>query len=203
MSTPKPGPLPPLQAVGYKATSSIPQYTAIIACIFVGASIMLRMFGLVLPLSVPTSSMSPAILPGDHLLMEGITFMARSPRKGDVVVFKSDGIESLMPGATYVNRIAGQPGDRLRIEDGRLYVNGAHLPLKNSSGEIRYVFMRESRYLTANGDTVTLPAGQYFVLGDNSTNSFDGRFWGFLPAKIIKGRIAFCYWPPRDAGAVR
>ena len=136
-------------------------------------------------------------------MMEGITFLSRNPRKGGIVVFKSDGIGSLIQGATYVNRIAGQPGDRLRIAEGKLYVNETHVPLRNSSGEIRYVSRRESKYLTSNGDTVTIPDGQYFVLGDNSTNSYDGRYWGFLPARNIKGRIAFCYWPPQHAGAVR
>jgi len=136
-------------------------------------------------------------------MMEGITFLFRSPRKGDIVVFKSDGIRSLIQGATYVSRIAGEPGDRLRIAEEMLYVNETHLPLKNKSGAIRYVNMRDSRYLASEGDMVTIPEGQYFVLGDNSTNSLDGRYWGFLPAGNIKGRIAFCYWPPQHAGSVR
>ncbi len=164
---------------------------------------MLRVFGLAQPFSIPTRSMSPAVAPGDHIMMEGITFLSRSPRKGDIVVFKSDAIRSLIQGATYVSRIAGEPGDRLRIAEEMLYVNETHLPLKNKSGAIRYLDMSDSRYLASDGDMVTIPEGQYFVLGDNSTNSLDGRFWGFLPAGNIKGRIAFCYWPPQHAGSVR
>ena len=118
-------------------------------------------------------------------------------------MFKSDGISSLIQGATYVSRIAGEPGDHLRIAEEKLYVNEKHLPLKNKSGDIRYVNIRDSRYLASTGEMLTIPEGQYFVLGDNSTNSLDGRVWGFLPAGNIKGRIAFCYWPPQHVGSVR
>jgi signal peptidase I len=48
-----------------------------------------------------------------------------------------------------------------------------------------------------------VPAGRYFVLGDNSTNSLDSRFWGTLPRENIKGRIFFCFWPPARMGAVK
>ena len=64
--------------------------------------------------------MSPAVSPGDHVIMEAMTFLFRSPHKGDIVVFKSDGIQSLIQGSIYLNRIAGEPGDRLRIAEGKL-----------------------------------------------------------------------------------
>src|SRR5438874_2419898 len=115
MSTPEPPPAPKRQPASRKANSRLPRSLAIGAGILLGGIFMLRIFGLVQPFSIPTSSMAPAVSPGDHIMMEGITFLCRNPRKGDVVVFKTDGIGALIKGASYVNRLAGQPGDRLRI----------------------------------------------------------------------------------------
>ncbi len=146
--------------------------------------------------------MAPTITSGDHVIMEGFTFLARKPRRGDVAVFKSDGIAQLLPATLYVKRVAGEPGDRLRIVDGKLYINDQHVALSNAVGEIEY-FPPAGLEKMAPQTNVTVPAGQYYVLGDNSTNSSDSRFWGFVPAKHIMGRIAFCYWPLNRVGGVR
>ena len=102
-----------------------------------------------------------------------------------------------------MKRLAGEPGDRLRVSDGKLYVNDMHVALRNSTGDIHYHFMPGSRYLASTVDTVTVPDGHYFVLGDNSTNSADSRFWGFVPAKNIMGRVSYCLWPREREGFVR
>jgi signal peptidase I len=82
--------------------------------------------------------MAPAVSPGDHVMMEGITYLTRNPSRGEVVVFKTDGIDSLPPGQIYVKRVAGEPGDSLRISDGKLFVNGQRVALSNAVGEITY-----------------------------------------------------------------
>jgi signal peptidase I len=146
--------------------------------------------------------MTPTVSPGDHVLMEGLTFLARKPRRGDVAVFKTDGIARLPAATIYVKRIVGEPGDRLRISDGKLYINDKHVALSNAAGEIAYPLPVGAESMASQTD-VTVPDGQYYVLGDNSSNSSDSRFWGCVPAKNIMGRIAFCYWPPRKAGVVR
>jgi signal peptidase I len=147
--------------------------------------------------------MAPAILPGDHIMIEGFTFMSRKPRRGDIIVFKSDAIVSLPRATFYVNRLAGEPGDRLRISDGKLHVNDTHVAISNATSQIHYVSLPESTFLVSRSQNVTVPRGQYFVLGDNSRNSTDSRFWGFLPAKNIIGRVSFCYWPPQRVGPIR
>ncbi len=134
-------------------------------------------------------------------MMEGFTFLARQPQRGDIVVFRTDGIVS-PPATIYVKRLIGEPGDTLRLADGRLYVNDRQVTLSNSAGEIQYLIMPGSTFLTSSNDTAAVPAGQFFVLGDNSSNSLDSRYWGFLPAKNILGRIWFCYWPPHRVGIV-
>jgi len=165
--------------------------------------VLLRLFGLIRPFFVPTGAMTPALSPGDHFMMERFTFLVRKPQRGDMIVFRTDGIASLPADTLYIKRVAGEPGERLRISDGKLYVNDTHVALRNASGEIRYVFLPGSSYLASDKDSVTVPDGQYFVLGDNSSNSSDSRFWGFVPAKNVMGRASVCYWPPARIGGVR
>jgi signal peptidase I len=175
---------------------------AVIVGVFLGMLVVFRVLGLICPFSVPTSAMAPTVSPGDHVLMEGFTFLARKPRRGDLAVFKTDGIARLPAATIYVKRIAGEPGDRLRISDGRLYINDKHMVLSNAVGEIVHHLPAGAEGMALKTH-VTVPDGQYYVLGDNSTNSIDSRFWGFVPAKNVMGRVAFCFWPPQRVGGVR
>ena len=164
---------------------------------------LLRPLGLVRPFKVPTGAMTPALSSGDHFMMEGFTFLARKPHRGDIIVFKTDGIPLVPSDTIYIKRVAGEPGDRLRISEGKLFVNDTHIPLRNATGEIHYISPPGSQYLVGNTDTFTVPDGHYFVLGDNSSNSSDSRYWGPVPAKNIMGRTSLCYWPPNRIGAIK
>ena len=175
---------------------------ALVPVCFVGALIVLRTCGLLRAFSVPTGAMTPAVSAGDHVMMEAMTFVTRNPRRGDVVVFRTDGI-ALLPSATfYVKRVAGEPGDHLRISDGKLFVNDKQVLLSNAAGPIVYDLPPHAETFSPKLD-LTVPEGCYFVLGDNSTNSFDSRFWGSVPRGNILGRVSFCYWPPQRAGGVK
>jgi signal peptidase I len=167
-----------------------------------GTLIALRSWGLIRPFSIPTGTMTPALSAGDHVIMEGMTFLRREPRRGDIVVFKTDGIPSLPPATFYTKRVAGEPGDRLRISEGKLFVNGRQVTLSNAMGEITYVLPANAEAISAKTETI-VPEGCYFVLGDNSINSFDSRYWGGVPRNNIMGRVAFCYWPPGRIGGVK
>ena len=172
------------------------------ACLYF-ALVVLRLCGLIRPFSVPTGAMTPAVSAGDHIMMEGFTFLSRQPHRGDIVVFKTDGIASLPPPATfYVKRVAGEPGDHMRISDGKLFVNDKQVLLSNDLGQITY-YLPSSTGKFSLQTNVTVPIGSYFVLGDNSINSSDSRYWGTVPRGNIIGRVWICYWPPERAGRVK
>ena len=146
--------------------------------------------------------MMPAVSPGDHVVTEGVTFLIRKPQRGDIIVFKSKGLTALAPGEVFDKRILGEPGEHVRIAEGKLYINGLPMVVSNLLGEISYPLTEQLMKLNPQTE-VTVPLGQYFVVGDNSTNSFDSRFWGCLPEKNIMGRIVFCYCPRQRAGFVK
>jgi signal peptidase I len=196
-----PPPLPQPQRFSPSRRSKLVIGLAVILVLFIGALILLRITGLVRPFSVPSGAMTPAVSAGDHVMMEGMTYLARKPRRGDIVVFKTDGIASLPPATFYVKRIAGEPGDHLQISDGTLFVNDQQVFLSNAVGRIAYDLPPRPGAFPPKTD-VTVPDGCYFVLGDNSTNSFDSRFWGTVPRGNIKGRVLYRYWPPQRTGRV-
>ncbi|MDQ6632180.1 MAG: signal peptidase I, partial [Verrucomicrobiota bacterium] len=147
-------------------------------------------------------AMTPAVSSGDHVMMEGLTFLFRRPHRGDVVVFKTDGIASLPSARMYIKRVTGEPGDHVRISEGKLFINDKQVSVSNAMGEIIYDLPPHAQTFSLQTD-VRVPSGCYFVLGDNSTNSFDSRFWGSVPRKKILGRISFCYWPPQKLGGIK
>lgn len=175
---------------------------ALIPALFLTGLFVLGLCGLAQPFIMPTGSMSPAISAGDSIIMEGFSFRSRQPRRGDIVVFKTDGIASLPPATKYIKRIAGEPGDHVEIFGGKLFVNDQQVSLSNSVGEIVYD-LPPGLGASLIQTNVIVPRGCYFVLRDNSTNSADSRLWGAVPRANIIGRISFCYWPPQRVGGVK
>jgi signal peptidase I len=133
---------------------------------------------------VESISMEPNLYAGDFVLVnKAIYFFNKLPKLGDVVVFRYP----LNPDATpYIKRVVGLPGDEVRIEGGKVYLNGVLL---------------DEPYLdqgTTRGGTWIIPEDQLFVMGDNRANSSDSRTWGFVPMDNIIGRAELIYWPPQN-----
>lgn len=132
--------------------------------------------------AIPSSSMAPTLQPGDRILATLFHRMGSLPRaeRGDVVVFHSpSGSDELL-----VKRVVGVPGDLLDLRAGHLFVSGHALA---------------EPYLERKftGGTIVpqiVPAGCYFVLGDNRQNSFDSRSWGVLPARLLVGHARMILW---------
>jgi signal peptidase I len=173
------------------------------------------------PYLIPSESMEHTLLVGDFLLVNKQVYAPagqpgslsrwlmpyREVTRGDIVVFH----HVLHP--YLVKRVVGVPGDRLRIEDGRVIVNGQTLdepyavfepstpnPFRDdfpaevySDPQVDLDWWGQMRDLTHHGELV-VPAGEYFVLGDNRNHSDDSRFWGFVPREAIVARPLVIYF---------
>lgn len=168
-------------------------------------SLVVRQF--VHPFKVPTGAMHPTIVPKDHLFVERLTYRFGKPKRGDIVVFRTRGIESLPPNTFYIKRVAGLPGERIRIEPPFLIVSDQkvtdpeifHTISSTSDG---YAGFQLAAHVAPTGgpltkptDEVTLGPNEYYVLGDNTRNSSDSRYWGAVSEKNIIGRATRIYWP--------
>jgi signal peptidase I len=145
------------------------------------------------PYMVPTNSMRPALLAGDHL------FVTRTPgalRRGDIAWFRPPATESSFRGV-FVKRIIGLPGDRIRIAAGAVYRNGQMLEEPNALYDT-------SRHNPSAENTETLvPPNAYYVLGDDRDNSLDSRNFGCVPAENFTGKPLFLYWSVDQTGKTR
>src|SRR5882757_4723320 len=146
-----------------------------------------------------------AIDTGDQVFVDKCSYNFVKPHNGDVFVFRTNGISAIRPDPIagppfYIKRLAGLPGDQLRIDPPFLYING-----KKAEG---YGFERVMsarppyrgyapghEYLSKPDQTYTVPRDGYFAMGDNSYNSYDSRYWGPVPVENLVGRGLFVYWP--------
>ncbi len=149
------------------------------------------------------------ILTGDQLFVDRVTYQFMRPKVGQGFVFRTDNIPDIQRafGSQYfIKRLVGVPGDSIELREPMIYRNGS--PITGSAafelnaqrtGPYRgYVnaLHEDTRYRQLfKGETITVPEYGYLALGDNSNNSFDGRFWGFVPAKDVVGRPLFIYYP--------
>jgi signal peptidase I len=160
------------------------------------------------PFKVPTGAMVPAIIPGDHLIAERVSYWFGKPKRGDIVVFNTEGLKHphVRPDTYYIKRIAGLPGETVQINPPNLIVNGnivrePHIFAEISSRSNGFSFahgygpMQPKPLLTSLEDKIVLGDNQYLTLGDNTTQSLDGRYYGPISDEQICGRISRIYWP--------
>ncbi|MCX6817210.1 MAG: signal peptidase I [Candidatus Beckwithbacteria bacterium] len=148
------------------------------------------------PHQVKGSSMYDNFHDGEYLLTDKISYRFTPPQRDDVIVFKAPQNEDY----DYIKRIIGLPGDRVKIKQGRVYVNEQIL---DESGYLDKSIMTQPGYFTQEGQTLTVPEGNYFVMGDNRSNSSDSRDWGFVPTANIVGKAWVRYWPINNFGVIK
>ena len=188
--------------------------------------LILRSF-LAEPFRIPSGSMKPGLLEGDFIAVNKYAYGLRlpvlrlkfvsigEPQRGDVVVFHAPFDIS----QDFIKRLAGLPGDEIEYKDKVLYINGKPQPqeylgvdydidlngasttvqkyIENLEGVPHEMFVRPTK-MGQDVPPFTVPAGHYFMVGDNRDNSADGRVWGFVPDKNIVGK-AFLIWMSWDS----
>jgi signal peptidase I len=185
-------------------------------------TILLLLFGttfLVQAFVIPTGSMEDTLLIGDHLLVDKLSYSYpggfskyvlpyESPRDGDIIVFRYP-VDITQ---TFVKRVVGVPGDRIKLIDQQVYRNGKKLvepyvvhknPYPDSfrdnfpNSEPNLTMLDPGREMLANNvvnGEVVVPPDSYFAMGDNRDNSLDSRYWGFVPRDNIIGKPLIIYW---------
>ena len=171
--------------------------------------------------AIPSGSMEDSLLIGDHLFVNRVQFAAPTHWMGPLMPYRDvhrDEIAVFLspeqPGLFLVKRIIGVPGDRIHLRDDVVYRNGEKLtepfvrhkrehnpytdnfPAVPPSERFGVTNQRWAQEMPSHiqGDDIIVPPNHYFAMGDNRENSYDSRFWGFIPSENLIGRPMFIYW---------
>ena len=150
---------------------------------------------------IPSGSMLPTLMIGDHLLVNKFIYgikvpftgkrlvPIKDPKTGDIIVFRYPKDRSI----DYIKRVVGEPGDTLQLKNKKLYKNGKQVddPHAHFSNT---VMLPAAVSPKDNFGPITVPDGKYFVMGDNRDNSSDSRFWGFVENTDVLGKAMIIYW---------
>lgn len=205
-------PAEPSQTAPVVERNAIAEWTVTILLLLFGTTTLVQAF------VIPTGSMEDTLLIGDHLLVDKLSYSPPGPvskyllpytpvKRGDIIVFRYP----VDIKQTFVKRVIGMPGDRLRIEAKVVYLNGTPLkePYKYYKSEYlqsyRDFFPSEPNVALADSGMkmleqnvankeIVVPEGYYFAMGDNRDSSLDSRYWGFVPRENIIGKPFIIYW---------
>jgi signal peptidase I len=142
------------------------------------------------PVKVEGTSMLPGLEDQERIFINKFVYKFEPIERGDVVVFRYP----RDPSKSYIKRVIGMPGDTIRIERGRVYVNGRRL----SESYVPYEFVDKTSY-----PDITVPPHSYYVLGDHRSMSNDSREFGPVDEEYIYGKAVFVYWPMDKLGRLR
>ena len=160
----------------------------VILAIAIGAALVIRIF-LIEPFFIPTGSMEPTLNVHDRVLVNKLSYHLHGVHRGDIIVFAKPSTDNEPGIKDLVKRVIGLPGERIQSgPNGEILINGQ--PIKQS-------------WLTAQAKAdpgppiipMTIPAGEYFVMGDNRGDSSDSRVFGPIPRHLIVGRAFIIVWP--------
>ena len=136
------------------------------------------------------SAMSPTIQPNEGFVADMSAYRKTPPQRWDVVVFHPPPRETFtQPGQIWVMRVIGLPGESLEIREDAVYIDGKREPQPERLAGIRYAASVSPSAPSAVTYPYKIAPDTFFLLGDNTTNSLDSRFWGSLPRQSILGRV--------------
>jgi signal peptidase I len=147
-------------------------------------------FFLYQPVVVEGTSMLPVLEDQDRLIINKLAYRVGEIQRGDVVVFRYPRDHE----KSYIKRVIALPGDELRIDHGEVYVNGTR---------IKEPYVPKQFEDDRSQPAMTVPANEYFVMGDHRSVSSDSRAFGPVDRELIYGKATFVYWPMDQAGVVR
>jgi len=157
---------------------------------------------------IPSGSMIPTFEIGDRIFVSKFIYGAkipftdirlpalRQPQRGDIIVF----VSPETPKKDFVKRLVALEGETVEIKDGNIFINGKKIDGPDSV-KSNYYYNRGE--YGKEGASITVPQGFYFALGDNSSNSRDSRYWGFVPKKNLIGKAILLYWPIQRIRIIR
>lgn len=160
--------------------------------IAIGAAFFIKSF-IIINATVPTGSMENTIMPGDDLIGFRLAYKFSEPERGDIIIFKYPDDET----QKFVKRIIGLPGETVRIEDAKVYINDSKEPLEEP-------YLRDEWVKMTGPFEYEIPEDCYLVLGDNRNNSKDSRYWvnSFVTKDEIIGKASFIYFPFNRFGSL-
>ncbi len=136
---------------------------------------------------IPSQSMEPTLLPGDHVIVHQVAYQAAEPQQGDVVVYRYPDEN----GKRFLHRVIGLPGDQIAIRDQVVYVNGEALSEPYTRHSDRSSM---AGHVRDHLPPITVPLETYFLMGDNRDESLDSRFLGPISKEHLLRRVLFIYW---------
>lgn len=164
---------------------------------------------------VSTGAMEPTLMGAgggntpDHVLVDRVSYLFSRPKRGDLVVFETSGISEISRhpdsgGNYYIKRIVGLPGEQIEIRDGSVFADGMRLGERDGIPSIQYTNNKRTFSTVKKRNGIYFVGdSEYFVLGDNSPNSFDSRFWEYVPDSAVIGKVTKIYFPFARLGAPR
>lgn len=162
----------------------------------IGIIISVKLFQAVIlqPFIVDGGSMLPTFHSNDFLLVDKMTYLVKSPERGQVVIFKLFEGDKRYEGRYLIKRIVGLPGEHVVVNSGQTIIYNK----ENPNGFVYNESFLDTAYSTnktPRDADMTLADGEYFVMGDNRDGSYDSRMWGPLKAIDIRGRAFLRLWP--------
>jgi signal peptidase I len=191
----------------------------VIVAVAIGLALLIQAF-LIKPYRIPSESMEPTLDVGQRVLVNRVSGRLGTPSVGDIVVFHPPKGADAQPGIpatcgnpnegygssrpcsvstpdrssqTFIKRVVGVGGDRIAIHHGHVIRNGKREP-------DRYIRLCGPEAQCEFPNTITVPDGSFYMMGDNRGNSDDSRFWGPVPKRWVIGQAFATYWPPKRIG---